>query len=551
MGNGISSYSKEILKGTSWSLIGNIFFKLLSFVYVIVLARMATQDDIGIFYLVLSIIGLLALFVDLGFSQSFARYIPYFKARKENQNILKLLKSSYAISILLALFFSFLLFWQADFITDQYQNNNLKTALVLLIPYLALYVLFHLNVTFFQGQKDVRAMVLTNNLQNATKLLFSLGLFLFAGADILTISISFLVSFLVAVLVSLFFVYSNVKKLDKMPSEAGHTYPQLLREILPFSLMLTVVTSLWTIITSLDRIMIGFLLPPDISASQVAIYSISTSLATLLMIFPGAIGTMFFPVVSQLVGENKIKEIQETCSTSIRWVLFITVPFMLVLVIFSTQILTMFYGASYVTGALAMSIFTMGLLIRSLSMLHSYVLASMRLIMVEMKVAMTAAFANIVLNTISIPVFGIEGAATASAISFSIATILFFYYGKKHFDFSLDRGAWQLIFAAIFSFAVVFLLEPYISGIIPMLPETGIDYLDKVLMLSVLAALFLISVSIFALLSILTKSLKGEDLSILSSALRRAKVPKSIISKLETLVSYGIHSSEAKKANSA
>ena len=54
-----SAHSKEVAKGAFWSLAGQAGIRLVGFFYLVVLARMASQDDVGTFYLALSIFGVL------------------------------------------------------------------------------------------------------------------------------------------------------------------------------------------------------------------------------------------------------------------------------------------------------------------------------------------------------------------------------------------------------------------------------------------------------------------------------------------------------------
>ncbi|MFH1393768.1 MAG: flippase [Candidatus Micrarchaeota archaeon] len=540
MAGEVSTSAKEVAKGTFWGVAGNLAFKLVSFFYTVILARMATQDDIGIFYLALSIVSLLALFVDFGISQSFARYIPFFNARGEGKNIEKMLRAGYSICTVLALISFIVIFFGADMIAGYYQNPGLSDSLRYLSPYLLIYILFQLNTVFLQGQKKIHSIALTSNLQNLAKLVLSISLFIVIGANVFTISIGYLFSYVVAVLFSFFLVWKGLKHLEGKQEQNVYSYGKLLRELLPFGLMMIAAMSMWTIIGYIDRVMIGYFLPPDIAAAQVAIYTMATSLAGLIMMFPSAIGTIFFPVVSQLFGQKKMDEMRKICATSTRWLLFITVPLALVFVTFSKQILNMFYGELYVPGALALSLFAIGLLIRAATMVPSYVLAGMRLVRIEIKIAAVAAAVNIILNVGLIPSYGIDGAAAASAVSFLVATALFIWYSKKHFGFEIDRGTWQIVIAALLSFLTAFLLEPFISPMVDGLPLSGVEYLDKVARLSVLAALFLVSVIVFAAISLALKSFREEDLGIMEGAMRRGRAPASAIRLLRSIVSLGI-----------
>ncbi|MBI5046934.1 oligosaccharide flippase family protein, partial [Candidatus Micrarchaeota archaeon] len=91
----ISEHSKEVAKGSFWSIFGSIVFKLISFLYVILLARAASQEDVGIFYLSLGIVTIVSFVSDLGLPSALIRYVPYYEGKKELGKINQLLKMSY------------------------------------------------------------------------------------------------------------------------------------------------------------------------------------------------------------------------------------------------------------------------------------------------------------------------------------------------------------------------------------------------------------------------------------------------------------------------
>ena len=67
-----------IAKGSFWQLSSSIISKLIAFVYVVYLARVLPQEEVGLFYLALSFVSVISIFADLGISMTAPRYIPYF-----------------------------------------------------------------------------------------------------------------------------------------------------------------------------------------------------------------------------------------------------------------------------------------------------------------------------------------------------------------------------------------------------------------------------------------------------------------------------------------
>ena len=538
----VAEHSKEIAKGAFWSLAGNAGVKLIAFFYLVLVARMASQEDIGTFYLALSIFGTLSVFADFGFSLAFVRYTPYLISRNETGRLFTLLKISYTIVSLLSILLGIVIFFAADAISGN--KPQLAEALRLLSPYLLISMIFTMNIGFLGGKKKMKEQSVLLTFQTIAKLVLTVALFFLIGATLFSVATAFVLSFLAALLLSLFHLKTEIAGLSA--SGGGSGAMELLREVIPFGLMLSMVSYFWALISNIDRIMIGYLLDPATSTTLVAVYSMATSLSGLIMIFPSAIAAIFLPLISGFVGQGKKEETNAACGTSLRWMIFVTFPLALVMIAFPDSILRMFYGDSYAVGGLAMAIFTLGLLIRSISYTQSLVLAGMRMVGIELKVVSVAALANIVLNWILIPPFGIVGSAVASAVAFAIATFLFIYYSRKIISFQFPPEAFKAIFAGLLALALILLVRPYVSGILSQVPSFGEGdlalFLSKAIRLAAFGLLFLIATAIYALALFFLKCFHPEDIGILAAALRRAKVPEDWVSGLSAFMDRGVHS---------
>ena len=561
----VTKETKEVAKGTFWTLLGDLAFKLTSFFYLVFLVRIASQDDIGTFYLALSIITISSLLFKIIFS-SFSRYIPYFRARAEGLKIQKLLKLGYSISVFLAIFVavivyffidivnfisydpfisSFLKLFSINLIDSVYSETSLGNVLKILSIYVFVSVFFNLSTILMQSLKRMRNNAIITNIQNISKLVLLTVFYFYIGANLFVITVSFVLSYILAVLASLVFALPAIKELFGESTGKTISYRNLLKEILTFGIAITASSSFWTLLSSSDKIMLAYLLPFEISTYTVAVYTVATSLSFLILLFPSAISSIFFPLASQLYGEKRLDDVKKICDTSMRWILFVTVPFAMVFIIFSSDLLGMFYGDEYRLGAVTMMLFTFGLLIRSLSYIPASILASMRLVRVELIVAVVTFIINIALNFILIPIFGMDGAAFASFVSFTCATLIIFYFSRKLFNFTISHTIFKIIAATLISFTIIYFIHPYIIQImliIPKLANEGILLIvGKLIKLGVLAFFFSVCVAIFGAISLLIKSFKHEDLDILNAALRRTKViPESIIRTFSSIILFGI-----------
>ncbi len=538
----LPNYSTEMAKGSIWGLAGSIALKLISFLYAIIIARAASQNDVGIFYLCISILTIPGIFDDLGLPGSLARYIPYFQERNEKAKVRDLLKTSYFLVTVSSSIIVILLLWQAGNIGVIYHNAQLPFAIQLLSVFLILNNLLSMNTSYFQGRGDIRSLQFALNVQNVFKLILTVAFFFFFGASVLTLSAAFLLSFLIAFVSSLPEV---IKKFSELPQIGeGLSKSELVKEIIPFGLTLSVIGSLWGLISSADRLLLGYLAAPTVASEIVAIYSIATTFAGVLLIFPASIGNIFLPLMSRLAAKNDYNKMRSVMETANRWVLIITIPVAVMFIGFSSQMLSEFYGVSYAKGSDVMAIFTFGLLISSFSYIISIAFAAIRMIKLEFKITIVVAAVNVLLNLIFIPMYGMVGSAMASVMGFVVMLALFSYYGKKTFGFVFPSEAFRLLLAGFFMFALILLIRPFsisLSFSLPHFLDAGLQsYISKILFLFFIGIIFVISSLFFVLVAIFLKCFKKEDVSIMKKGLVRLKLPQIIISSSEKLLSLGV-----------
>ncbi len=384
-------------------------------------------------------------------------------------------------------------------------------------------------------------MQLVSNIQNLLKLAISLPLFHLFGASVATITAGFVLSFALAYLVSFPAMRRNAAGL---PSAGWMPEPALLREVVPFGIMMTALGSFWVIIASTDKVLLGYLMPPQSATETVAAYSLATTLAYVLMTFPISIEAIFLPIISRLFGKGELEEVRQVTQTAQRWTLLITIPVSIVMMLFAADMLAIFYGEQYRAAAAAMAITTLGLLIRACSWMLSLALAAMRKVGLELGITLAVAVVNVLLNALLIPLYGMEGSAAATLAGFALMLALLAYYSRKLFGFTFPPETYKLALAGAVAFLIVFALRQPLSALQGSLPDFGAGeaeaYSSKVLYLAYLGFLITLSVALFALASLFLKCLHGEDVSLMRKAMARAGVPEQAIALAGKIADYGV-----------
>jgi O-antigen/teichoic acid export membrane protein len=281
------------------------------------------------------------------------------------------------------------------------------------------------------------------------------------------------------------------------------------------------------------------------SETALGIYSIAALLATVLTLFPATFSGIFFPLASKLLGKGDIEGMRSVVATSQRWVLFLTLPIALVFIGFAEELLALFYGVVYIAGKEVVILFVIGIAINSFAQTASLLLAAARQVKLELYAIAVAAIINLILNIALIPSYGINGAAAASGFSLIVMGALWLYYTKKLFNISLPSESFRLAGVAVITLLILIIIKPFISPIWTIAQLIPIDqnlqiYVNKIAQLLSLSLLSLLCFAIFFPIALWLKCFQREDVLLMKSALRRAYVPASVSSLLETIVMNGV-----------
>ncbi|MFA5929937.1 MAG: oligosaccharide flippase family protein [Candidatus Micrarchaeia archaeon] len=547
-GEDASEHSHEVAWGSFWGLVGTFALKLVSFAYAIYVARAFSQENVGLFYLSISVIALVGFWRNLGLPASLQRYVPYFEAKKQDGKGVSLLKIGFAASVLLGVLLIAILFLLADPIGALYQSPGLSDGIRLLAVYVLFDNLYSAANGYLLGRRDIKVCQFLNNAQNVVKLAVTVLFFTLFGATLFTLSAAFILSYIAVFLMTLPFLSRRVKDVPRSGGEVSTR--EVLREILPFGVTLTIVQSFWILISSTDRALLGYFGDPATSIEVVAVYSIASQLALTIMVFPGAFGGIFLPVISKLAGKDEHGAMRSVIQTSQRWILFVTIPIALATMAFAGEMLSVFYGSSYRSGANAMSIFILGLLFSTIAYPISLALAGMRLVRLELYVAIVCAAANTALNVLLIPQFGMEGASAASAVAFLLSAWMFERYGRQYLGYRTPSGIYKLFAAGAVAFAAIILLKPLAAFAVPLIPPIGAGelavYSSKFAYLAVLCVMGCIGMAIFGAVALLLRTFKHEDIDLLHNAAKKANLPLQLVSIAEKIARLGVEA-EGKK----
>ncbi len=482
---------KKIAKGAFIVLIGIIISKLLTYIYRLLIARIG-PEEYGLISLGFAIIGIMGIISLIGLEDGLTRYIAFYNAKKNHKNISRIFNFSLKLSTLLSIIFAILLFYYSkDISLNIFHNEQLIPILHFFSLSLPFYIIYKLSLAALRGLQNISAWSYIGNIgESAIKLIFT-AILLYLGLGIIGATLAYVLTFFILAIIS----YVYLKKVHKISNLKSSFL--LNKELLKYSWPLMLGTILMLLIGWIDTLLLGYFK----NATEVGIYNAALPTSALLYIAPMALFSLFVPLLTELLTLKKDKEFKNIYITTTKWIFFVNLPLFSILFLFSKEILSILFGGSYTSGDTALQILAFGYLIYFIFDSSSKILSIIKKTKLILFNSFIALIITITLNIILIPLYGINGAAIATASSLIITGLLAFietfYFMKIQ---PLNLSYIKPIIAIIISFFITTLIQNLYF-------KTGIIYL-------ILYSIILITV--YLLCIILLKGLSKEDIYILN-----------------------------------
>ncbi len=490
----VNSTLRRVVKGAGIFLVGTFCTLLFGFFTKVLIARYLTKYDYGVLSLALTILGITQTVLTLGIPSAMVRQASYYLGKKDWSGVKKTVSIS-AFALLVSGICGFVFIYLSSYyFSIIFKAEELEYALKLLslsIPFLMLNSYF---VSICQIFEQVRLKVLVADIARS---ILTLSLVVLAVVE--KLPFYFLVSVYSIAPAVTFLIFVTQRSKFRAVGLGLRGTGKYAKELISFAVPLFLQGVLGVIVTWTDVLMLGYMLTPV----DVGMYSAARTLALLLQQILGAVAFLYFPLVTQLYGQKKLVEIGRTYAVITKWIMSISLPVFLVMFLFPRAVLWVVYSNKYIGAYVVLELLALGFFVHVAFGPNGLTLVSFGDVKFVTAVSAITALANFVMNLLLIPVFGINGAAIATAITYISSNIivsvkLFTKYGIHPFS----RNYIKPLLASLF-------LAVIISRLCKSVNWLGLILLFAVFTLAYIAVL------------LLTKSFDKEDLMLIRAIERR------------------------------
>ena len=429
----------------------------------IILARLMTPAEYGLYAIALIPSTTISLFRDWGIGQAMAKYIAHYKAIDKDENIHDIITAGLIFRITIGLILSLLSLFLASFIATTIFNRPETTFLISIasIAIISESVLTaaQSNFTGFERMELTSFTLICESIIKsiAGPLLVLVGYG--ALGAVLGYTLSFLISGIIGIILLYFLLFKNLKKSSSHLTDKIKILKKMLHYGVPLSLSAIMGSFLYQFY--------AFLMAFYCNDVMIGNYQIAVNFAMFITFFTYPIATVLFPAFSKLDPKRELQLLRTVFSSAVKYAALFLVPATMVTLVLSESVVGTVYGQKWVHAPLFLSLYVIQnlfVLIGGL-IVHSF-LEGVGETKILLKLSLLKLSLGIPLAFILIPTYGIVGVILGTFF----ADIPYQFFGLhwlwKHYNTKPDFkiSAKILITAAIASIATYLSLNILVTA---------------------------------------------------------------------------------------
>jgi O-antigen/teichoic acid export membrane protein len=191
---------------------------------------------------------------------------------------------------------------------------------------------------------------------------------------------------------------------------------------------------------------------------DVGVYRTAYQFTSIGIFICAAIAGTLTPKISHWSSNNQMDKIAPVITRGITMSLILAIPAAMGGILLSERLLYYFYGADFAAGATVCSILLIMQIVAVFISLMGVSLTASDHARQSFYATATAAILNVILNIILIPLLGINGAAIATLISYTLNALLIYHYLRRYITVRLEiRSICHIVISSLIMALFVFI----------------------------------------------------------------------------------------------
>jgi len=457
---GIESSEKALKMGkvsatASFQLFaGTVLSTIILAIGTVVLMRLISPEEYGLYAIALIPSTTMILFRDLGVNTAMTKYIAQSRAQNK-EDIKDIITVGLAFEILVGLAFSLISLLMASTLATTVFNRQELTPLIGLTS-IAVFsgAVLAAAQSSFVGFERMGLSGITTICQSLVKGIAQPLLVLFIyGA--LGATLGYVLSFLAAGIIGLVILYltlfKNLKRTTQRKPEKSKTLKMMLKYGFPMSIS--------AILAGVLTQFYGFMMAFYCSDIVIGNYKAAMNFTVLLIFFTLPISTVLFPAFAKIDPQRERELMKNVFASSVKYTAMLLVPATLAIIVLSKPMISTLFGDQWVYAPVYLTLYvTSNLLVIFGSLSVTSFLTGLGETTMLMRLSGVSLLLGIPLAFLLIPAYGIMGAIIGNILAGLPSVFWGLQWVRKHYEAKPDfRSSFRIFAASCIAAAITYL----------------------------------------------------------------------------------------------
>jgi len=438
-----------LLKSAFWLTLSEIIYNLSGYVIHSAVGRILGPADYGRYGLVVTLTTMIIILIGNGIPTAMSKYLSeFFETKPEMVSVIKKQAMKLQIAVIgsIMVIFFFLSGVIANILGDPSLTKLFRISTLIIPAFAAASFYFY----YYTGIHKFLLQSILKTFRSIFRVIAIVSLAYFFGVE------GSIVGYIIAPLAvfSVAYIIDKIWISKKYPRSETSVFDW--KKLANYAWPITLFMLFYELFISIDLYLVQGILKNEYLTG---IYNGSLTVARIPYYLFYALTIILLPVISKTTSQNNHRETFSIISNSLRLMLILLFPGVILMSVYSKQILSLFYGKSFAEGALPMSVLSVGVGFLTIFYVLSFVMNGAGKVKIPMWISFFGLIANSILNYILIKEYGILGSAIATTFASLIIMVIMLELVRKNFAVSIKlKSLLKIISASGILFVFTFFL---------------------------------------------------------------------------------------------
>jgi len=429
------SLGKVSAKGGFNLFWGMAISSIISSVGIIIIARLLSPEDYGLYAIALIAPTLIKIFRDLGIDQSTVRFTAKYNEEKQKSHIKSVLVAATTFEIILGTTLSLITYFLSDLIGNSIFN---RPEIVPLIQIASISILadalLKIAQSAFTGYEKMKYHSLTLIIHSILKTGFMV-IIVIAGFGVYGAIIGFTTAYILTGIIAMLLFYTKIYKPLQNQKTTKKDLVTTLKTMFRYGLPLSAATILGGFIGQFY----AFLIVIYTTDLLIGNYQVAINFAVLVALFVTPVVTILFPAFSKINAQKEPETIKPVFQTSIKYASLLIIPVTFAVMALSQPGISTIFGEKYQFTPLYLTLYIIIYLYTALGYLSTdNLIKSQGKTNLNLKLAIISFITGMILSLTLIPTYGILGLIASHLLAGLPSLIISLWWIKKHYKATVD-----------------------------------------------------------------------------------------------------------------